>query len=97
MKLEQKVYVYGFTIAELAVMLAFFLLGFVLAIYTTTKIGFFWGFMILATCVAIPVVFIKVFIHSKQEGYFINLFRYTFRPKFFIPKRNIEYRRTKDE
>ena len=90
MKLEQKVYIYGFTLGEIGIVTLFFLAGFVTTILSVSKVGFFWGMMILGAFIAAPVTFIKLFIHSKNEGYFLNLIMYYLRPKVYIPIRNIE-------
>ena len=90
MKLEQKVYIYGFTLIEISVVMVFFLSGFITAVVSIGKIGFFWGMMVFGAFIATPITFIKLFIHSKNDGYFLNLIMYYFRPKVYIPVRNIE-------
>ena len=95
MKLEQKVYIYGFTLIEIAIVVVFFLCGFISAIFMVGKIGFFWSMMILGTLIASPITFIKLFIHSKNDGYFLNLVMYYVKPKIYVPMRNIETKENK--
>lgn len=93
MKLESKVLIYGFSMQEIVFLLIFFILGFVISIVSAPKIGMYWAFGILLCFIGAPVTFIKVFIHSKNDGYFTNLIQYLFKPKFYLPERNIDNKR----